>query len=196
MGRLLAHTVVVNGVTYLADTEVDAEVAAQIGNPKAFADEVDDTSADDVAAAERARLAYDAGRPIRQLSEDELRAWAYEPESPEGREAEEKLLGLERGDAPEPAGGHPPVDPDPDGDPSGDPAGDPADPDEEDEEDDDDPVDVIDFSDAPPREGRGSGVQAWRTYAEGKGLTVPADADRDAIVELVDARIAAQTAAE
>lgn len=179
MGRLLAHTVVVEGVTYLADTEVDDDVAAQIGNPKAFADEADDTSNEDVAAAERARAAYDAGRPIRGLSPEELRAWAYEPESPEGREAEAKLVGLERGDAPEPAGGHPPVDPnvDPDGDP-----------------DEDDDPDVIDFSDEPPRDGRGSGVTAWRTYAEAKGLEVPADADVDAIRGIVDARKAAQAA--
>ena len=65
------------------------------------------------------------------------------------------------------------------GDPPGDPDGDPSD-------------DVIDFSDEPPREGRGSGVSAWRTYAEGKGLEVPADADVDVIRALVDARKASQ----
>jgi hypothetical protein len=44
----------------------------------------------------------------------------------------------------------------------------------------------------PPRTGRGSGVAAWRAHAEGLGITVPDDADRDDIVALVDARKADQ----
>lgn len=39
---------------------------------------------------------------------------------------------------------------------------------------------------APPRAGRGSGVDAWKAYAKGLGLDVPDDAQRDDIVELVD----------
>lgn len=39
----------------------------------------------------------------------------------------------------------------------------------------------------PPRSGRGSGEDAWRTYATGLGIDVPEDAGRDDIVALVDA---------
>lgn len=177
MGRLLAKTIALydeaagKSVTYLAGTELPDEVdASAITNPKVFADEVEDTSAADAAAEARARDAYDAGRPLRVLSEDEMHAWAYEPDSEDGIAAEAKLVDAEGG-----AGGSD------DGDDDGDPA-------------DDADGDVIDFSDEPPREGRGSGVTAWRTYAEGKGLEVPADADVDSIRALVDARKASQAA--
>lgn len=39
----------------------------------------------------------------------------------------------------------------------------------------------------PPRSGKGSGVEAWRTYADALGITHPDDATRDDIVALVDA---------
>lgn len=51
----------------------------------------------------------------------------------------------------------------------------------DDPSDDDGPV-------APPRSGPGSGVQAWRTYAETLGVDVPDDASRDDIVDLLDNR--------
>lgn len=38
----------------------------------------------------------------------------------------------------------------------------------------------------PPRAGRGSGVDAWATYARSIGITVPDDATRDDIIALVD----------
>lgn len=38
----------------------------------------------------------------------------------------------------------------------------------------------------PPRSGQGSGVDAWRDYAEASGIDVPEGASRDDIVELVD----------
>ena len=38
----------------------------------------------------------------------------------------------------------------------------------------------------PPRSGRGSGTSAWRAYAEGLGLEVPAGASRGDIIGLVD----------
>lgn len=38
----------------------------------------------------------------------------------------------------------------------------------------------------PPRTGRGSGAEAWRVYAEGLGLEVPAGAKRGEIIALVD----------
>lgn len=38
----------------------------------------------------------------------------------------------------------------------------------------------------PPKAGRGSGVGAWRSYAESLGLVVPEELKRDEIVELVD----------
>jgi hypothetical protein len=44
----------------------------------------------------------------------------------------------------------------------------------------------------PPRHGRGSGVAAWRAYAEGQGIEVRDDADRDDIVALVDGHRAEQ----
>lgn len=39
---------------------------------------------------------------------------------------------------------------------------------------------------APPRAGRGSGIEAWKTYAEAIGVEVPDDAQRDDVIELVD----------
>ena len=39
----------------------------------------------------------------------------------------------------------------------------------------------------PPRSGTGSGVKAWRTHAEGLGLTVPEKATAEEIQALVDA---------
>ncbi|MCZ2837143.1 hypothetical protein [Modestobacter sp. VKM Ac-2985] len=50
------------------------------------------------------------------------------------------------------------------------------------------PADEPETPEEPPRGGPGSGKDVWRTYAEGLGVEVPADADRDAIVALVDAR--------
>lgn len=40
--------------------------------------------------------------------------------------------------------------------------------------------------DEPPRAGRGSGLDAWRDYAEKLGLLVDENATRDDIVALVD----------
>jgi hypothetical protein len=40
---------------------------------------------------------------------------------------------------------------------------------------------------APPRSGRGSGVEAWRAFASFCGVTVPADADRNDIIAACDA---------
>ena len=38
----------------------------------------------------------------------------------------------------------------------------------------------------PPRSGRGSSAEKWKLYAQSQGITVPDDADRDAIITLVD----------
>lgn len=38
----------------------------------------------------------------------------------------------------------------------------------------------------PPRSGRGSGVDAWREYADSLGVQYPQDATRDDIVALID----------
>lgn len=38
----------------------------------------------------------------------------------------------------------------------------------------------------PPRAGRGSGIEVWRTHAESLGLLVDEDASRDDIIALVD----------
>jgi len=38
----------------------------------------------------------------------------------------------------------------------------------------------------PPRSGKGSGIDKWKQYAESKGITTPDEADRDAIITLVD----------
>lgn len=38
----------------------------------------------------------------------------------------------------------------------------------------------------PPRAGAGSGVEAWRRYAEGQGVDVPEDASRDEIIALTE----------
>lgn len=38
----------------------------------------------------------------------------------------------------------------------------------------------------PPRSGKGSGVEAWREYAEAKGIPFDAEATRDDIIALVD----------
>lgn len=35
----------------------------------------------------------------------------------------------------------------------------------------------------PPRSGRGSGIDAWRAFAQAAGVTTPADATRDDIIE-------------
>lgn len=214
MGRVLAKTIAYydesagKSVTYLAGEEVPAEVAATITNPKVWADaSVDDPEADQ-AAEDRAREAYVAGRPLRVLDEAERHAWAYEPDSDAGKAAEAKLAAAEGNADPDGAAGlsDPAGDdypsyadkPRPDGwesftddqkreyiyapvDPDGDPDGDPD-------------ADVIDFSDEPPREGKGSGVTAWRTYVEGKGLEAPADADVDQLRAIVDAHKASQAA--
>lgn len=39
----------------------------------------------------------------------------------------------------------------------------------------------------PPRSGKGSGLEAWRAYAEAVGVTVPADSSRTQIIEFVEA---------
>lgn len=39
----------------------------------------------------------------------------------------------------------------------------------------------------PPRAGKGSGLETWTAYATGLGITVPEDATREDIFELVDA---------
>lgn len=47
----------------------------------------------------------------------------------------------------------------------------------------------------PPRSGRGSGTEAWRTYAtDTLGLTVPDGASRADIIAMVDARVAGRPA--
>lgn len=38
----------------------------------------------------------------------------------------------------------------------------------------------------PPRAGRGSGLDAWTSYAESLGIDVPDDAQRDDVIDLVD----------
>lgn len=38
----------------------------------------------------------------------------------------------------------------------------------------------------PPRAGRGSGLEAWKAYAESLGIEVPDDAQRDDVIDLVD----------
>lgn len=38
----------------------------------------------------------------------------------------------------------------------------------------------------PPRSGKGSGLPAWKAYAESLGLEVPGDAQRDDVMTLVD----------
>lgn len=48
----------------------------------------------------------------------------------------------------------------------------------------------------PPRAGRGSSIEAWAAYAEGKQIEVPEDATRDDIIALVDAQQSAQSAAQ
>lgn len=40
---------------------------------------------------------------------------------------------------------------------------------------------------APPRAGKGSGLETWTVYATGLGIAVPEDATREEIFELVDA---------
>lgn len=42
--------------------------------------------------------------------------------------------------------------------------------------------------DEPPRAGRGSGLEAWVSYAESLGLEVDEDASRDDVISLVDNR--------
>lgn len=40
----------------------------------------------------------------------------------------------------------------------------------------------------PPRSGKGSGADAWRTYAESMGVTVDEDMSRDDIIAQLDSR--------
>ncbi|MFC8658107.1 hypothetical protein ACFUCT_23345 [Streptomyces parvus] len=40
---------------------------------------------------------------------------------------------------------------------------------------------------APPRSGRGSGIEAWREFAEKNDLEVPAEASRDDIIAACEA---------
>lgn len=47
------------------------------------------------------------------------------------------------------------------------------------------PVNKV-VSEEPPRSGRGSGIEAWVTYAESLDLDVPDDASRDDVIALVD----------
>lgn len=44
---------------------------------------------------------------------------------------------------------------------------------------------VITDDTKPPLSGKGSGLEAWKLYAESNSITVPADATRDDIVTLV-----------
>ncbi|WP_194821300.1 hypothetical protein [Micromonospora sp. S-DT3-3-22] len=39
----------------------------------------------------------------------------------------------------------------------------------------------------PPKGGAGSGAPAWREYADRRGVEVPADASREAVIEALDA---------
>lgn len=39
----------------------------------------------------------------------------------------------------------------------------------------------------PPRAGKGSGLEAWQTYADDKGIAYPEGATRDEIIAAVDA---------
>lgn len=39
---------------------------------------------------------------------------------------------------------------------------------------------------APPRAGKGSGADAWRQHAEQLGITVPEDATRQDIIDMVE----------
>ena len=48
--------------------------------------------------------------------------------------------------------------------------------------------DSQDAAEEPPLGGAGSGVAAWKAYAEGLGIEVPDDASRDDIVDLVRAQ--------
>jgi hypothetical protein len=41
-------------------------------------------------------------------------------------------------------------------------------------------------SEEPPRSGKGSGLEAWKAYAEGLDIVVPDDASRDDVIALVD----------
>lgn len=58
--------------------------------------------------------------------------------------------------------------------------------DESDEDTDD--GDTTEGSGEPPRAGKGSGLEAWRTYAQAQGISVPDDANRDDIIAAVDAQ--------
>jgi hypothetical protein len=42
-------------------------------------------------------------------------------------------------------------------------------------------------NEAPPRSGAGSGLEAWRAYAESLGIEIGEDATRDEIIAAVDA---------
>ncbi|MFI7009974.1 hypothetical protein [Streptomyces sp. NPDC050145] len=42
-------------------------------------------------------------------------------------------------------------------------------------------------SEAPPRSGRGSGVEAWRAFAEQHDVEVPAEATRDDVIAACEA---------
>jgi hypothetical protein len=44
----------------------------------------------------------------------------------------------------------------------------------------------------PPTSGRGSGVEAWQKYADGKGIAYPEGASRDEIIAAVEAHKAEQ----
>lgn len=50
------------------------------------------------------------------------------------------------------------------------------------------PVAAEAAGDEPPRSGKGSGLEAWVTYAESIGLQVPEDATRDDVITLVDGK--------
>ncbi|RPK74461.1 hypothetical protein [Streptomyces sp. ADI95-17] len=54
-------------------------------------------------------------------------------------------------------------------------------------EDQDDGDQAPRLSNAPPRSGRGSGVEAWRQYAEQHNVEVAADASREDIIAACEA---------
>ncbi|HEY9265502.1 MAG TPA: hypothetical protein VIQ11_12950 [Mycobacterium sp.] len=49
-----------------------------------------------------------------------------------------------------------------------------------------------DGDELPPKSGKGSGVEAWATYADAKGIAYPEGANRDEIIAAVEAHQAEQ----
>lgn len=48
---------------------------------------------------------------------------------------------------------------------------------------------VTSDGEVPPRSGRGSGLTAWQQFLDGQGITYPADATRDDLVDLWDTHL-------